>query len=235
MSRIPRDAIASLIRALTVTDWSPTGWEVVWQTEPLPFEGLRNGTLGAYIELGIKSYRSVGVDDYRQVYDPVSGALKSVYYGLRMFTLTVDARSFAEEIPAWDVIESIRLRLNNPGSVTARAFFARTGLAWVRSHPAQSLNYVDESVVDNRMIWRMVLDVEFSWLSAAQVTDDAGGWIATVGADEATKAPGSNDAPGTLYDPDGNPWPSPSSETGFTGIMGRQLARPGNIEPGIAR
>jgi hypothetical protein len=223
MSRIPRDAIAALIRALTVTDWSPTGWEVVWQTEALPFEGLRNGTLGAYIELGIKSYRSVGVDDYRQVYDPASGALKSIYYGLRMFTLTIDARSFAEEIPAWDVIESIRLRLNNPNSVTARAFFARTGLAWVRSHPAQSLNYVDEGVVDNRMIWRMVLDVEFSWLSAAQVTDDAGNWISTV------------DVTGTLYDPDGNPWPSPSSEQGFTGVMGWQLARPGNIEPGIAR
>jgi hypothetical protein len=235
MSRIPRGAIAGLIRALTVTDWSPTGWEVVWQSEPLPFEGLRNGTLGAYIELGIKSYRSVGVDDYRQAYNPATGALVSVYYGLRLFTLTIDARSFAEEIPAWDVIESIRLQLNNPRSVTARIFLAKTGLSWIRSHPAQSLNYVDESVVDNRMIWRMVLDVEFSWLSAAQVTDDAGGWIATVGADEAGKPQGSNDVTGTLYGPDGNPWPSPANGAGFTGVLGWELARPGNIEPGIAR
>lgn len=225
--QLPRDAIKNLITTLTVTSWAPTGWSVIWSTEQEPFEGIRNDTLGAWIELGISAYRSLGQDDYRQQFNATTNAFESAYYGLRMFTLTIDVRSFDSDVPAWDVIESIRLRLNNARSVTARALLQAVNLAVVRIHPSQSLNYVERGDIDNRMIWRQVMDIEFTWLSAAQVTDDPGAWIQTVD--------GGGTIPGTIYDPSGNPWPSPANPSGFTGVPGWILAMPGNIEPGRPR
>ena len=207
MSRIPRDAIRELIAKLTVTDWSPDGWSVAWQVEHLSFEGLRNDSVGAWIELGINSYRSAGVDDYRQQFNPSTQSNQSVLYGLRRFTLTLDARSYSIEVPAWDVLEAIRLRLNNPGSVTVKQALAQHGLSWIRTHPTVSLNYSEKGDVDNRMIWRSTMDVEFSWLSYAQVTDDPGSVIETVGDVENDSPDGTNLVTGTLLNPDGTPVP----------------------------
>lgn len=204
-TQLPREALKELVSSLTVTDWTPTGWSVVWDIESLPFEGLRNGTLGAYVELSISAYRSIGEDDYRQVFDPTTNALLSVYYGLRAFTLTIDARSFDYDVPAWDVLESIRLRMNNRRSATANVYLRENNLAWVRTHPTVSLNYAEKGDVDNRMIWRQTMDIEFTWLSAAQVVDDPGNYLETVGASELGQPAGSNDIPGTIYDPAGNP------------------------------
>jgi hypothetical protein len=207
--RLPKDAIQKLIFQCTVTDWAPQGWRVLWAVDPLPMEGLRNNAMGAYIELSINSYRSNGVDDYRQAFNATTGLLQSVYYGLRQFTLTVDCRSFAPHIPAWDILESIRIRMNNPRSVTANAVFQATGLSWIRTHPTISLNYAEKGDVDNRMIWRQTMDIEFSWLSYAQVQDDLGYTIETVGSVPSDSPPGTNDVTGTLFNPDGNPWPEP--------------------------
>jgi hypothetical protein len=207
-SRLPKNEIRNLIAALTVTDYAPQGWPVVWTVDPIPILGLVNDTLGAYLELSINAYRSVGVDDYRQKFNTETNALDSVYYGLRLFTLSMDCRSFAPDIPAWDILESIRLRMNNPRSVTANQVFKATGLSWIRSHPMVALNTYDkETDTDNRMIWRAVLDVEFSWASRAQVTDDAGSWIQTVGDVPFDSPTGTSSIPGTLYNADGTPYP----------------------------
>ena len=139
------------------------------------------------------------------MFDPTTNALLSVYYGLRAFTLTIDARSFDYDVPAWDVLESIRLRMNNRRSATANVYLRENNLAWVRTHPTVSLNYAEKGDVDNRMIWRQTMDIEFTWLSAAQVVDDPGNYLETVGASELGQPAGSNDIPGTIYDPAGNP------------------------------
>jgi hypothetical protein len=205
MSRIPREAIRNLITTLSICDYAPEGWSVIYQVEPQPFEGLRNDTLGAWIELSIGAFRSVGEDDYRQTFDATTGAYLSVFYGLRVFTLTIDARSFAPEIPAWDVLESIRLQLNNRRSLTVNSLLQPANLAWVRTHPTVSLNYAEKGDIDNRMIWRSTMDVELSWMSAAQVVDDSGAIIETVGQSQINAPPGSNDVGATILEPDGTP------------------------------
>jgi hypothetical protein len=204
MSRLPRGAIAELISALTVCDFAPTGWEVVWQTEPLPFEGLRNDTPGAYIELGVNSFRSIGVDDYRQQEsDANPDVLESVFYGLRAFTLVLDCHSFAPSVPAWDILEGIRLQLCNPRSVTCRATWNAAGLAFLRAHPTVNLNYTGKGDVDNREISRSTMDVELSWLSAAQVVDDPGTTIGTMGDVPDDSPDGTANIPGTFSNTNG--------------------------------
>ena len=199
-----------LIWQLTVTDWAPKGWEVIWLHEPLPFEGLRNGSLGAYVELNITNFKSRGVDDYRQALvtppptippaPPAIPYLASAMYGLREFTLSMDCRSFSLDAPAFDILEAVRIRLNNPRSILVNSTLQSNGLAWIRSHPIITLP-AEKQDIDNRMIWRNVLDVEFGWLSAAQETDDQGGYIETVGDDEKDNPAGSNDIPGTISPP----------------------------------
>lgn len=197
-------ALKDLVSQLTVTDWAPDGWSVIWLHEPLPFEGLRNGTLGAYLELNISGFRSVGVDDYRQTWDPAANALSSVLYGLRRFILSIDCRSFSLECPAFDILEAIRLRINNPRSQSVETLMQANGLSWVRTHPMVTLA-ADATDVDLRMVWRNVMDVEFNWLSAAVSTEDEGGIIETIGQSQIGQPIGSNDVPGYLHNPDGSP------------------------------
>lgn len=197
----PHKPLADLIRRLTTTVWAPDGWQVVWNTEPLPFTGLVNGTLGAYIELGIRSSRPVGVDDYRDEYDEETQTNSYVYYGLRRFTLVLDCRSFAPKVPAWNILETLRLRLNNPRALTSRLALQAMGLTIIRFQPSVSLNYVDKGDVDTRMVTREVVDVELGWLSAAQVTDDAGTTIGTVGSVPDDSPDGTNSIPGTIEPP----------------------------------
>ena len=202
MTRLPLGAIKELISALTVTDYAPDGWSVLWANQPFEFEGLRNDTLGAWIELNIQGFKSKGVDDFRSEYNPTSDALDSVFYGLRMFTLSVNCQSYAPDIPAWDILEAIRLRVNNPGSTIVNGILKPNGLSWIRSHPIVTLP-IDKQAADTRVTWRAVLDIEFSWLSAAQATRQ-GGFISTIGQSEIDAPQGSNDIPGTLLNPDGS-------------------------------
>jgi hypothetical protein len=209
LRRLPRQAIKDLISDLSVSDFAPNGWPVIWQLEPLPFLGLVNDTLGAYIELGVRGYRAVGIDDYRQVTVGSPPVYTSVFYGLRAFTLTLDCRSFAADVPAWDILEGIRLQMGNPRSVRSNQTFLSTGLAFLRTHPTVSLNYAEKGDVDNRMIWRSVMDVDLSWLSAAQVVDDSGTTIGTVGTVPANSPDGTNNVGEVVKNPDGSPWPTP--------------------------
>ena len=208
MPRLPLDAILNLVAALTVTSWSPDGWQVFWKNDPLPFVGMQNDTLGAYLEMNITNFLSKGVDDYRQEYVEASDSLESVFYGLRIFTLSIDCRSFAPNVPAWDILETIRLQVNNPRSVTTNKTLAPNGLSWIRTHPIQTLP-AEAQDVDNRTVWRAVLDIEMSWLAAAQVVDDPGAYVTTIGESEIDAPAGSNDVPGVISNPDGNPWPTP--------------------------
>lgn len=207
MPRLPKDALLSLISDLTVTDWSPNGWPVVWEVDPIPLLGIQNDTLGAFIELSVNSYKSVGVDELKSEFSVELDALQSVYYGLRQFTLTLDCRSFAAHIMAIDILESVRLRINNPGTVLTNQYFTNNGLSWIRSHPTVKLPG-DYQVADSRMTWRASIDIEFSWLSAAQVPVN-GGIIETVGPVPNNSPIGTNDVTGVISNPDGNPWPTP--------------------------
>ena len=64
MPRFPKKPLAELIQLLTICDWAPDGWDVRWVVDPLPMEGMRNDTLGAWIELSMTPSRSRGVDDF---------------------------------------------------------------------------------------------------------------------------------------------------------------------------
>lgn len=198
LSRLPIRQIQKFIESLTVTDWSPEGWSVIWVTDPQPFEGLRNNSLGAWIELSIKSYRSIGYDDYRTAYSVATNSIQSVLYGVRLFTLSIDVRSFSPSIPAIDIVESILLRVNNRQSVTANAFFTSNNLAWLGAKPSVSLNYSEKNAVDSRKVWREVVDIEMSWISAAQTVDDQGNYIKTVGEVPVNSPIGTNDIQGTF-------------------------------------
>ncbi len=198
MRRLPREPLKDFIGDLTITDSAPTGWPVVWEVDPLPFLGLVNDTLGAYIELSIPTDRSIGIDDYRQAFDEETETYTSVYYGLRAFTLTLDCRSYAPHIPAIDILESVRLRLINPRSVTAKNFFAAQGLSLIRVHPGINLSVGGKGDADNRMIWRRAMDVEFNWLSTAVATDDPGYIFRTAGDVPPDSPLGTNRIEGTI-------------------------------------
>lgn len=216
MPRFPKKPLTELIQILTVCDWAPDGWDVRWVVDPLPMEGLRNDTLGAWIELSMTPTRSRGVDDYRQQWNPdvpVGGALQSVFYGLRQFTLTCDARSLAPDIPAWDILECVRLRMNNPASLQVNGILRPNNLSWIRTHPMVGLNFVPKNKVDRRQQWRATMDIEFGWLSAAQDPTNPGGVIDTVGPVPTDSPAGTVnvglDAGSVISNPDGNPWPTP--------------------------
>ena len=132
-----------------------------------------------------------------------------MFYGLRQFTLTCDIRSLAPDIPAWDIAEVIRLRMNNPASIQVNQYLRPNNLSWIRTHPVVSLNFVPKNKVDRRQQWRATMDIEFGWLSAAQDVSNPGGIIETVGSVPVDSPPGTNAPAGTIYNPDGNVWPDP--------------------------
>ena len=208
MPRLPLESIRLLLAALTVTTWSPDGWPVIYQNDPLPFIGPMNGGNGAYLELNVSGFRSVGVDDYRQDTDTTTGNLVSAYYGVREFTLSIDCRSFAQDVPAWDILEALRLQMNNPRSVTVRAALIAMGISLIRCHSIVTLS-PEKQDVDTRQIWRAVLDLEFNWLAKAQSVDDSGATIDTIGVVADDAPVGTNVVVGVVSNPDGNPWPTP--------------------------
>lgn len=195
---LPRADLKNLIAQLTRTNVAPKGCPVIWDGESVPFIGQVNGRPGAYIELDIMGYRSIGVDDYRQVFNPATLTMTSAMAGLRQFTLTLDCRSYDGDTPAFDILEVVRLRLNNLRSVTARQALQAANLSVVKIQPMVEL----AEKADTRFVWRSSLDVIFNWASNDVAADDGGEIIATVatvaGAPPAVSPVGTNKITGQL-------------------------------------
>jgi hypothetical protein len=173
---LPLADIKTLIAQLTRTNVNPKGYPVIWDGEPRPFVGQVGGKPGAWIELDIGSYRSRGVDDYRQTYDPATLTQSSAMVGLRQFTLTLDCRSYDGDTPSFDILEVVRLRLNNPHNVTARRALQAACLSIAKIQPMVELT----EKADSRFVWRSAIDVVFNWTSNDIAADDGGEIIATV-------------------------------------------------------
>ncbi len=200
---LPRADMLNLVQFLTRTNVAPKGYKVIWDGEPWTFMGANNGRPGAFIEISISNFRSMGVDDYRQEFDEATLTMTSVLCGVRQFTLTLDCRSYDGNIPSFDILEVIRLRLNNPRNVTAKKQLQSVGLSVAKVHPMVEL----PEKTDQRFVWRTSLDVVFNWASNDVTGDDGGEIIATVGTVAGTPNPispvGTNVITGT-FDPAGS-------------------------------
>lgn len=167
---IPRDALKALVKGLS-------GLQTIWESEKAPYIGGGATGPNAYAELSLTSYAAIGVDDYRQVWDPVAGALQSQMYGNRNFTLGVLVRSFALSVLAADIAERVRWRLR---TTSAKAVYNAAGLALGPISALRIFTDVPNKGDDHITTWCASFDVIFAMAVCADPLDDAGSIIETV-------------------------------------------------------
>lgn len=147
---------------------------VLWNTEPEPFLGQVNGMPGYWLQLSMVHTETKGVDDYRQVYDPVNQVNGTTQISWRIYTIHFRVISYSMELPAFDVMDQIRRGLR---SLTAKTGYGEIGIALVDWGKT-----IDIPVTkDQRETSECGLDVRFSWQVSADPGDDNGGIIESVG------------------------------------------------------
>jgi hypothetical protein len=165
---LPLYALQNLVTNLS--DQTPT----ILVGEPMPFLGVRDGRPGKYYELSITGYQSKGVDEYRSnmgTTPATANILYSSLNGVRAFTLQIKAESWDKFALAYDMLETVRLRLR---SVSAKYVLQNNGLALI-GFPNGTVTIAAYS----EAISAAVLDVRFAYASTETATDDSGGTIAT--------------------------------------------------------
>lgn len=159
-----------------------SGVQVVWYTSKRPHLGQRPGSERAWILASIQSYRSVGIDELRQVYNQSLDRNDSIMVGQRLFTLVVNAESLDPKLQAFDLCERVRFRFRTQ---TARALMV-PNLALVDFAP---IVQHDEKLADvgggSRTLLAATLDVRMAAVVADDPNDPGeGDYIAQV--DQAT-------------------------------------------------
>ena len=144
--------------------------------EPEPYVAAIDGEPGRYFTLDLDTYATKGVDDYRQMSDPVTGAISYSTNGYRMLTIRVKAISFDINRTAHDMLEQLRMRLR---SQTSKMILRPLCLALI-DFPGgiQPLSIV----ADTRELWAATMDIRvaFAPTESASASDDPGGVILTV-------------------------------------------------------
>lgn len=171
---IPKAALLTLIQTLS-------GVQTKWRTDPEFVAGIAPGIASshAWIWLSVTSMRSLGVDDYRQVFNQATGNLDSQIAGNRLFTLSCRAESYDVNIEAFDLVEAVRIRLR---SFKARGIFAPAGLALVDIQPTAVFTNVVTDSGTKRTLKVATMDIRWAYVSTYSPLpdDDAGGIIASV-------------------------------------------------------
>lgn len=168
---IPRAALKELVA-------ETSRLATIWDSEEMPFLGGDSDGPNAYAELSIVSYAAVFVDEYRQAYNATTGALDTQLYGYRLLTLGVKMRSFDVGSHPADLCERVRWRLR---TVSARAIFARAGLALVRAGGVSLYNErADAEDSPTRLIAVGTFDIQFAMVVVDNPQDDDGRIIESV-------------------------------------------------------
>ena len=168
--RLPKPLLLQILQQLS-------GVQVVWRTAQRPHLGQQPGTEHAWIVASVQSWRAVGVDELRQVYNATTNALDNMTVGQRLFTLVLRGYSLDATLEAVDLLERVRFRLR---SATARNLMVPT-LALVDFGPMMSLPDEVTSVGNvARAIRVATLDVRMACVVAADQGDPGeGGFIAS--------------------------------------------------------
>lgn len=179
--RLPKGQILALVQAIS-------GVQCVWSTAKRPQLGAQPGLEHAWIELTAQSWRGIGVDELRQVLNPVTNALDNMTIGQRAFTLVLKAKSLDLNLEAFDLLERVRFRIRSAG---ARAIMVPT-LALVDLQPIQTFPESTYSVgAVSRVLLTASMDVRMACVVAAPQGDAGDGDFITV-APVPTPAPGGN-------------------------------------------
>jgi hypothetical protein len=126
--RLPKPLLLQILQQIS-------GVQCVWRSAQRPHLGQQPGTEHAWIVASAQSWRAVGVDELRQVYNATTNALDNMTVGQRLFTLTLRAESLDANLDALDLLERVRFRLR---SATARNLMVPT-LALVDFQAIQTL------------------------------------------------------------------------------------------------
>jgi hypothetical protein len=163
--RLPKDKLELLIRTIS-------GVQCVWSTSRRPHLGQRPGTEQAWIFLSAQSLIGVGVDELRQVFNPVTGQNDSITVGQRQCTLVLRAESLDPSLQAFDLLERVRFRLRG---ATARALMVPT----ISLRDIQATRVLPDAKVDmggtERALLCATMDVRLNFVVAADQLDPGEG------------------------------------------------------------
>jgi len=161
------------------------GYKVFWDGDGLDFDDTQ-------IQLNILAYRTVGVDETREEYDPVRDELATTLCGLRAFTLSIRADSYDMGEPAYEILERIRRRLRGGA---ARVVLEETGLALTTlTNPIVDLDVV----ADNRPIYSSTWDVGMAFAVNEVDVQALGGGKVAAGVEATGTVTGSQNDPITV-------------------------------------
>lgn len=158
-----RALIETLVRPIRV-DWDGAG-----QT----FPGPRYGKPGARMIIDVEHVHRWGDEDVLSDYDTTNNCNTVTIGGQRTYIVSFRIDSFDFDIPAYEQLEQMCLKLRRSSTIDA---LDAMGLAYARRHDTIPLDVN----ADNRPIFAAVVDVEFNW--AASQTDETsfGGIIRSV-------------------------------------------------------
>lgn len=166
--RVPKAILVQLYSTLA-------GVPAVWQTEPNPDLGEGPGLEQAFCKLTLSSFRNVGIDELRTVYDADADQNVNVLLGNRQFTLTMQARSLDETLEAYDLCERVRFRLR---TAVAQAIYRP---AFLSLRDIQAVHPVYGRTSNTQVLLSASMDVRWNWLAWADPLDpQEGGYIQTV-------------------------------------------------------
>jgi len=150
---------------------------VVWYTRKRPLLGVRPAGERAWILATMQSYRAIGIDEQRQVFNATTNQNDTIVVGQRAFTLVVRAESLDADLEAFDLCERVRFRFR---SQTARALMV-PNLALVDFAPIMQHDEMLAGAGDTkRQLLSSTLDVRMAAVVAADALDpNEGSWIET--------------------------------------------------------
>ncbi len=155
---VNRPALLAIVEAILAAEYSPAPPAVYWTEKAGEFYG-RDGKLGSFVALTIRSRRQVGQDDVS--YDKglaSDDTFATKYTGTRAFTLSIRCESDAvdEANTAHEILECIASRL-----VNWRSYYTQLAALGVAVHSV--LSVVDQpGKWDRRSVTGAVLDLSCS-------------------------------------------------------------------------
>lgn len=181
--RLLRDQLLLILRTISKV-------QCVWATRKQPHLGQQDPEISnerAWIKASLQSWQSIGIDEQRQQYNPVTDQNDTLVVGQRRFTLVVRAESNDPKLEAFDLCERVRFRFR---SQTARALMVPV-LALIDFGPIVTHQAFADVGGTKREMLAATLDVRMAGVVADDPLDPGeGGYIATVDAATGGLIPG---------------------------------------------
>jgi hypothetical protein len=164
----PRLPISTLIKIVQTI----SGVQVVWNTSKRPLLALRPGQEKSWVLIGMNSWREIGIDELRYVWNPTTNNNDAMLVGQRGFTMTVQCFSLDATLQAFDLAQRIAFRIR---TATARQFMVPT-LAIQDIQPIITHNDLTDPVSKHLVLYATV-DIRMLCVVAADPNVPDGGEI----------------------------------------------------------